>query len=165
MPPCLLAACLAVEDRVVAGAVERAVLGVVGERISFVRTDRREADDVAVGAGTAGDALTHLDQDARSLLVRIRHVHRLVGLQVLQISELGARICHSRRRNGGLALARGHHRGGGRAGGNDPGTGQEPAAANVDQEIAALHGRSSEAFFWPEEPRMTRARRQPKLSH
>src|SRR5918994_7224407 len=63
MPPGLLAAGLAVEDRVVAGAIEGPVLGIVDEREALMRADRREPDDVAVRARASCDALAHLDQD------------------------------------------------------------------------------------------------------
>ena len=48
--PDFLAAVLAIKARVMAGAVQRLVGGIVSERKPFVRADRREADDVALEA-------------------------------------------------------------------------------------------------------------------
>ena len=144
--PGLLAAGLAVEDRVVPGAVQGPVLAVVVERVALVRADGREADDVAVRPGAALHALAELDEDAGRVAVRIGDVQRLVDLEVLDVAELGRRIGYARGRHGGFGLPVGHDRRGGGARGRHSGSGQEPAAAYIDQQIAVLHGDPPNAF-------------------
>ena len=90
--PDLLAAVLAIEARIVAGAVQRLVRGVVTERKSLVRADRREADDVAVRPDAARNLATELEQDAGRVGVRISDLQRLVGFEVADIRKAVRRI-------------------------------------------------------------------------
>ena len=70
----------------------------------------------------------------------IGDVHRLVGLEVLDVGEPVGGIGHPGRRHRGPGFRRGQDGIGGRAGGNHAGAGQEPTAADVDEQIAAFHG-------------------------
>jgi len=57
LAPDLLATGLAVEARVMPGAVHGFIRGVVFERNPLLRAGRREADNVAIGADAARSAL------------------------------------------------------------------------------------------------------------
>ena len=105
LAPDLLAAGFAVEARVVAGAIQGLVGGVVVERKALVRADGREADDVAVGADPARHALAELEQHARRVRVGIGDVERLVGFEIADIAEPVGRIVDPRRCRRGFGLA------------------------------------------------------------
>src|SRR5918994_7646153 len=74
LAPDLKASGLAVEAGIVAGAVQRAVLCVVVQRKAFVRADRREADDIAIGSGSAFYSRAELQQHAGSIVIGIADV-------------------------------------------------------------------------------------------
>jgi hypothetical protein len=78
--PRLLAACLDIETRVVAWAIQRSITWVVRERKSLVRTSGGEADDVAVRPDARWDARAELDQDAGRITIWIGYVQRLIEL-------------------------------------------------------------------------------------
>ncbi len=94
LAPNLLAARIAVEARVVTGAIQGVIGFVVAERKSLVRTDRREADDVAVRADAGRHALAELQEHARRILVGIGNVQRLVDLEVANVGEPVRGIIH-----------------------------------------------------------------------
>ena len=64
------------------GTIQRLVAAVVIERKTLVRTCGREADDVAVGADAARNALAELEQNARRIRIRIRDGQRLVRFEM-----------------------------------------------------------------------------------
>ena len=96
-------ALLAVEARIVAGAVERLVGRRVVEREALVRAERREGDDVAVRTGAARNTRAELDQHAGRVLVRVADVDRRVGLELRDVGEPVGRIVDPA--GVGLALA------------------------------------------------------------
>ena len=157
--PHLLPAGLAVETGIMAGTVERLVLGVVGERIALMRAHDGEADDIAVRPDAAWNLGAELDQRAGSVGVGIGDVLGLVDLEVLDVRELRGGIVDARARRRGGFRRRGGERGGrGDADSGEAGPGQEFAAADIDQQITSLHEPSLPvANFHREGSRKTRA--------
>ena len=78
MAPGLLATRFAIEDRVVAGAVQRPVFRVVPERKTLVRTYGREADNVSVRTDPALHGFAEFDQHARGISIGVSDLLGLV---------------------------------------------------------------------------------------
>jgi hypothetical protein len=72
--PDFLPAVFAIETRIVTGAVQGLVRGIVTERKSLVRADRRKADNITVRPDPARDLASELDKDARRVGIRISHL-------------------------------------------------------------------------------------------
>jgi hypothetical protein len=131
-------AALAIEPRVVARAVQGLITRGVGERKPLVRAQRRERNDVTVGAGAAGNRGAELDQNAWRILVRVADVDRRVGLELRDVGESPRWILDSRRVRLGRGLARQHRRGR-RAGCCQDTSAQELASADINELVASLH--------------------------
>ena len=87
LTPNLLAARIAVEARVVTGAIQGVIGFVVAERKALVRADGGEADDIAIRADTGRHTPAKFQQHARSIPVGIGNVQGLVGLEVANVGE------------------------------------------------------------------------------
>src|SRR6266851_976573 len=141
LTPDLLATGLAVEARVMPGAVHCFIRGVVIERKSLVRTGRRETHNVTIGADATGYALAELEQNARRVRIRIRDSERLVRLEIGDIGKAVGRVVNSRRSRRGLGLTR-YHGCDRRSCGSKACAAQESATAGINHLIAMAHGRS-----------------------
>src|SRR6476659_2277206 len=121
------------------GAVHGFIRAVVAERKALVRTGCRKADDVAIGADAAGDALAQLEQHAGRLSVRIGDREGLVRLEIGDIGEAVGRIIDPGRSCRSLGLG-GYHRRNRGSGGGETRTTQKSAAAGINHLVAMAHG-------------------------
>jgi hypothetical protein len=129
---------LAVEPRIVTGAVQRLVGRVVGEQPPLVRAEHRIGHDVAVRPDAALDRLPELDEDAGAVGVGIGDVHRFVGGEIGGVGQPVRRIVDPGEalRLGPARRQDGCRRG---AGSTDKTAAQELAPADIDHAVA-LHG-------------------------
>ena len=86
MAPDLLATGLAVEAGIMAGTVHGPIGRAVVERVALVRAYRRETDDIALGTYSAWHCLAELQEHARSIVIGIGDVQRLVEPEILDVS-------------------------------------------------------------------------------
>ena len=136
--PGLLAAGFAIEPRIVAGAIQRAIALVVGQRKPFVRAGRGKADHITIRPRAGGHPRAKLDQHTRGVLVGIGDIQRLVDFKVVEIAEPVRRIGDTRCAwPGGLGPRR-HDGRGGHACRSYARAAQKLSAAGIDKFFASF---------------------------
>ena len=138
LAPNLLTTGLGIEARIMSGAIEGIVAGVIGEREPLVRADSREADDIAIGSGTTWNLLAQLEQYARRIGIRIADIHRLVGFEIGDIGKPGGWIIDARHASGRFGILA-HQAGDRQRRCCGKSAAQELAAANFDKLVTSFH--------------------------
>ena len=145
LTPDLLPARLAVKARIMAGAVHAAIARIVGKRKALMWPDRREADDVSIGAHTAWDAFAELQQDSGRLAVGIGDLEWYAELQVPNIRKPVRRVVDPSRGGTGFDVMGDNSRGC-RPDGGKACSGQKLPPADINHPLAAFHGLPPAAF-------------------
>ena len=99
-------ACFAYFNKIRGILIERAITGIEGKWISFMRANRREADDISIRADAGRDAFTEFQQHARSVLVGIGDFEWFVWLEIPHVCDAVGRVIYARWRRSSLALRR-----------------------------------------------------------